>query len=103
MAVTWLKRFWPAAHPGDELSVAEDADALMRIWGDGAYAAAADLSWREDYGLLQTAAAGHWWRVTDEIGRRIGKVDDPRSLMVHGRANADTRSEDQSTALEQAA
>ena len=49
----------------------------MEIWGETAYDVAADLSWREDSGLLHSTNPGHWGRVAQEIGRRLGLKDGP--------------------------
>jgi hypothetical protein len=71
MQITTSPLSWLFGAPRWEARVAADADRLIRDHGDGAYAAAADLSWREDVGLLRVRDAGHWSRVTLEIGRRL--------------------------------
>lgn len=48
-----------------------DAADLIATLGEAAYATAADRAWREDMGLLPSRDAGHWSRVTLEIGRRL--------------------------------
>ena len=53
-------------------TVSQDADELIQLWGSVAYDKAADLSWREDSGLVMSSQPGHWWRVRREIGRRLG-------------------------------
>lgn len=54
-----------------KLCMMDDADRLIQDLGEGAYATAADLAWREDVGLLRARHHGHWSRVTVEIGRRL--------------------------------
>lgn len=55
--------------------VSRDADELVQLWGHAAYERAAELSWKEDRGLVSSDRPGHWWRVRREIGRRVGHHD----------------------------
>ena len=75
MRMTSFTRVWPIWRQSVEQTVGDDADALLQIWGETAYAVAADLSWREESGQLHASAAGHWRSVKQEIGRRIGAGD----------------------------
>lgn len=61
--------------PRTDAVITRDADELMRNWGSAAYSRAADLSWREDIGLVHSPKPGHWWAVRREIGRREGNHD----------------------------
>ncbi len=60
-----------------ETVVRADAEALVGVWGETAYEVAANLSRREDCGLMQTSSPGHWARVQREIGLMIGVQDEP--------------------------
>lgn len=53
-------------------SVARDADRIVRENVD-AVAAARDLAWREDAGLLDRRSPGHWHRVQLELERRAAR------------------------------
>ncbi|MCW6509387.1 hypothetical protein [Lichenifustis flavocetrariae] len=68
-AATYLKSLLSNFYRTDDALVAKDAAALIERWGAGAYKAAAELSWREDMGLLKASSPGHWGRVTLEIAR----------------------------------
>ena len=68
---------WPNRQQAAEDLVSADATSLLDIWGEAAHAVAADLSWREDSGLLHSTTPGHWARVQGEIGRRLGFKDEP--------------------------
>ena len=72
---TIKKIFWPFGPHLPDQAVLADADDLARIWGEAAYAVAANMSWREDMGLIYAAEAGHWARVKREIGYRQGWRD----------------------------
>ena len=68
---------WPNRQQEAEVLVNADATSLLDIWGEAAHAVAADLSWREDSGLLHSTTPGHWSRVQLEVGRRLGVKDEP--------------------------
>ncbi len=70
MSIRSILEHW-AIRRKPETSVGSDADALMEIWGGTAHEVAANLSWREDAGLLRSPNPGHWGRVHQEIGRRL--------------------------------
>ena len=61
--------------PRTDAAITRDADELMQTWGSAAYSRAADLSWREDSGLVHSPKPGHWLAVRREIGRREGSHD----------------------------
>lgn len=65
-----------------------DAARLIQDFGDQAYSAAGEMSWREDAGLMASRFAGHWHRVQQEIGRRQarGSADVPmvRTILDRG-------------------
>ncbi len=69
------RKIWPLRTSGFDDTVSHDAAELIQLWGNAAYEKAAELSWREDTGLMATSQPGHWWRVRREIGRRIGQKD----------------------------
>ena len=73
---TFKKFLWPFAVDLPDQAVLQDADELVRIWGESAYTVAATMSWREDMGLIYAAEAGHWARVKREIGHRRGWHDE---------------------------
>ena len=66
---TFLKSLISNLYQSDDALVTSDAAALIERWGAGAYKAAAELSWREDMGLIKASSPGHWGRVTLEIAR----------------------------------
>jgi hypothetical protein len=68
---------WPKRQQSAESLINADATSLLDIWGEAAHAVAADLSWREDSGLLHSSNPGHWSRVQSEIGRRLGVGNEP--------------------------
>ena len=73
---TITKVLWPFGLRRPHQAVLQDADDLIRTWGDSAYTVAASMSWREDMGLVYAAEAGHWARVKREIGHRRGWQDE---------------------------
>ena len=54
-----------------KVAAEHDAAKLIKDLGELAYAAAGDMSWREDAGLLASRSPGHWHRVQQEIARRL--------------------------------
>lgn len=78
MRITSILSGWPIRRQTLQDYVTSEADALMDIWGEEAYRVAANLSWREDTGLLQSSSPGHWGRVQREIGRRLSIADGPK-------------------------
>lgn len=75
MSITNTLLSW-TSHPHRwKARMTADADRLIATHGDAAYATAADLAWREDMGLVRSADAGHWSRVTLEIGRRMAVAE----------------------------
>ena len=74
-------RSWPASRWDD--TVMKDADALLKEWGDAACDRATYLSWEEDFGLVAAPVAGHWWRVREEVARRLEQGETrPRQAVV---------------------
>lgn len=73
---TIKKIFWPFGLRLPDQAVLQDAGDLIQIWGEAAYSVAANMSWREDMGLIYAAEVGHWARVKREIGFRQGWNDD---------------------------
>jgi hypothetical protein len=82
MSISFLNKFRSRpAH--DNQTVIRDADALLREWGDAAYERATYLSWEEDFGIVAAPVAGHWWRVREEIARRLDrKQTEPSAALV---------------------
>ena len=72
MRISFLRHIRAAATPRITPDIGRDADELIQLWGHAAFARATDLSWREDSGLTPSPAAGHWWGVRREVGRRLG-------------------------------
>ncbi len=73
---------------GAKAAADQDAARMIREFGEQAFSAAGEMSWREDAGLLPTRNAGHWHRVQQEIGRRQARtsIDMPSIHMMADRA-----------------
>ena len=70
-----IAKFWPFSFRTPEEAVLQDVADLMKTWGKAAYSVASTLSMREDVGLVEADAPGHWAQVKREIGLRTGIED----------------------------
>ncbi len=71
---------------GSEQAAAErDAERLIREFGERAFSAAGDMSWREDAGLMSSRSPGYWHRVQQEIGRRLSRRPSSMPMLISPR------------------